>query len=63
MDWKKMVRLCVLFLALACICWPTSCGVVQDKIGVIFVVYGGMSEYGHLGYDAALGAPDPDSPV
>jgi hypothetical protein len=22
-----------------------------------------VSEYGHLGYDAALGAPDPDSPV
>ncbi len=45
MDCKKIVRYFTLFLLFVCISWPTSCGVVQEKIGVIFVVHGGMSEY------------------
>ena len=45
MDCKKIVRYFALFLLFVCISWPTSCGVVQEKIGVIFVVHGGMSEY------------------
>ena len=45
MDFKKIVRYFALLFALVCICWPTSCGIVQEKIGVIFVVHGGMSEY------------------
>ncbi len=45
MDWKKMFRLCALLFVLTAVCWPTSCGIVQEKIGVIFVVHGGMSEY------------------
>ena len=41
MNWKKKVGYFVFLIAMTFFFWPISCGMVGEKIGVIFVIHGG----------------------
>jgi len=43
MNWVKANRYFILIMAMIFIIWPTSCGLLREKIGVIFVIHGGMT--------------------
>ena len=66
MNWKKSIRCFISLMAIALILWPNSCGMMGEKIGVIFVVHGGMEIYKpQYMWDAAVQmfAFDPNHPV
>ncbi|MCK5513079.1 MAG: hypothetical protein KAJ00_01160 [Deltaproteobacteria bacterium] len=42
MNWKRKVGYFVFLIAMTFVFWPISCGMVGEKIGVIFVIHGGQ---------------------